>query len=498
VPLDCPDHQVFYYIDTDEDGEITPEQLQGIVERFGMRMSAAQLSAYVSEFDANSDGLINVTEFCNLMSKLHGRLGLTTNPILVAKDLQLTVRKLEQLVLTNTARTSQALSALVAGAKINAPSSLSESLATLASKAAPSTKPVAAAAAAAAGLVQAQLRGAPGRAGAGSAMAPAAISAASTPTTPTTPTMPTAAREHMERGAHHGAAGLVAMGAVPSLHASAHHGAVGLVAMGAGLTTAAHNGASDAQYGASCAAADGADPAFDPSEGLWACIAAANDAAKAAASGSAALGTAPLNRQSLLGTAPASESVSKGGGASGGAFGGAHARRGSGGGSGGGGASGGGRSRAGGSASPKRHGKSRPGKLPRHAHAHGAHGGGAHRSGTTPAPRLTSPGPDEVISLLVHPISVASNVGSDQRPSVLEEAPVTAPYLEAARRPSSGRRDGRPASRSPDRRGGGGGGGGGGGRGVVGGEGGGGGRSDLSGHSSATRTRSKSPRNLVC
>ena len=75
VPLDCPDHQVFYYIDTDEDGEITPEQLQGIVERFGMRMSAAQLSAYVSEFDANSDGLINVTEFCNLMSKLHGRLG---------------------------------------------------------------------------------------------------------------------------------------------------------------------------------------------------------------------------------------------------------------------------------------------------------------------------------------------------------------------------------------------------------------------------------------
>ena len=40
------DHQVFYYIDTDEDGEITPEQLRGIVERFG-RIGIAPADVFI-------------------------------------------------------------------------------------------------------------------------------------------------------------------------------------------------------------------------------------------------------------------------------------------------------------------------------------------------------------------------------------------------------------------------------------------------------------------
>ena len=116
--------KVFNYVDSDQDGNITPAELKAVVERFGLKMASSQLEQYIQEFDANNDGQINLTEFCNLMSKLHGRLGITTNPTMIAKDLQLTVTKLEQLVSNNNIKTTEALDALVAEAKLDAPSFL--------------------------------------------------------------------------------------------------------------------------------------------------------------------------------------------------------------------------------------------------------------------------------------------------------------------------------------------------------------------------------------
>ena len=121
--------KVFHYVDSDSDGNITPSELRAVVERFGLKMVSSQLEAYIAEFDADGDGKINLTEFCNLMSKLHGRLGITTNPAMMAKDLQLTVRKLEQLVSTNSLKTSEALEALVNEARMDAPSFQGETIA---------------------------------------------------------------------------------------------------------------------------------------------------------------------------------------------------------------------------------------------------------------------------------------------------------------------------------------------------------------------------------
>ena len=45
--------KVFAYVDTDEDGVISPAELRAIVERFGLKMVASQLEAYIEEFDAD-------------------------------------------------------------------------------------------------------------------------------------------------------------------------------------------------------------------------------------------------------------------------------------------------------------------------------------------------------------------------------------------------------------------------------------------------------------
>ena len=172
--------KVFEYIDVDDDGLISPDELRVIIERFGIKMPAAQLAMYINEFDADGDGQINVTEFLTLMSKLHGRIGITINPTLIAKDLQLTVRKLEQLVATNAAKQEQAIAALVAEATLDKPTTLSTSLAAKAARRGLDStvvNPINAVAAAAAAAAAAQVEPmaaallAPGKAVAGARMA---------------------------------------------------------------------------------------------------------------------------------------------------------------------------------------------------------------------------------------------------------------------------------------------------------------------------------------
>jgi Ca2+-binding EF-hand superfamily protein len=147
--------RVFAYVDTDGDGKLTPAELRAVVERFGLRMASSQLDGYVAEFDADGDGLIDLTEFCNLMSKLHGRLGITTNPTMVAKDLQLTTKKLEHLIRDNTLRATEALETLVAEARLDAPSAQSHAEAAAAAAAAVAAQRLAAEKMVAAGMAPA-------------------------------------------------------------------------------------------------------------------------------------------------------------------------------------------------------------------------------------------------------------------------------------------------------------------------------------------------------
>ena len=352
--------KVFDYVDSDKDGEITPEELKAVVERFGMRMPASQLDMYLAEFDANGDGLINVTEFCNLMSKLHGRLGITTNPVMVAKDLQLTVRKLEQLVSGNAARTAQALDALVLEAKLDAPSAVSASLATLAAKT--EAKPAAAVAAAAAGMAQVQQK----------ACETAAVAA---------PVVPAA-------GGGGGGGG--------SGGGGKKHGAALLSAMLLPSDSPDDNPSLSAQ-------AQPQQSGGGEGGGLWACIAAANQAA----------------RDSSAGASPGHESDSEGEVASHGGGGGSGGR----GGSGGHGRHRSGRSRASRSPSPdERRGKSHPGRL--HRHGSGTHGSGSRPGSRPDTPPIRSDpiDTDEVISLGVFPTAVAAKVALEKRQPLAEAA----------------------------------------------------------------------------
>ena len=112
--------RVFTYVDIDGDGKISVAELRAVIEKFGLKLTEGQLALYVREFDADGDGLFSVMEFCSLMAKLQGQAGLTANPQNISKDLQLTVRKLEQLISTNEARAQRALGALLSDADVGA------------------------------------------------------------------------------------------------------------------------------------------------------------------------------------------------------------------------------------------------------------------------------------------------------------------------------------------------------------------------------------------
>ena len=60
---------------------------------------------YLGEFSSRGDGLLTQHEFVSLMSKLQGRLGMTANPTVISKDLHMTVKKLEQLLVSNEKKT---------------------------------------------------------------------------------------------------------------------------------------------------------------------------------------------------------------------------------------------------------------------------------------------------------------------------------------------------------------------------------------------------------
>ena len=110
--------RVFAYMDTDGDGRIDADELRAVVDRFGIKVGAGQLESYLAEFDASGDGALRVNEFCSLMAKLQGRMGITANPAMVAKDLSLTVKKLEALLQQNESRAQAALGVLLREARL--------------------------------------------------------------------------------------------------------------------------------------------------------------------------------------------------------------------------------------------------------------------------------------------------------------------------------------------------------------------------------------------
>jgi Ca2+-binding EF-hand superfamily protein len=109
---------VFDYVDVDDKGGITQPELAVVVDKFGLKLNEAQLGEYLAEFDTDGDGQISRVEFCSLMAKLQGLVGITANPNLVTKDLQMTVRKLDGLVAANEQRAQRALAALLKEAQV--------------------------------------------------------------------------------------------------------------------------------------------------------------------------------------------------------------------------------------------------------------------------------------------------------------------------------------------------------------------------------------------
>jgi len=110
--------KVFDYVDLDGNGAISQAELAVVVDKFGLKLSSEQLHEYLGEFDTDGDGEISRVEFCSLMAKLQGMVGITANPNMVTKDLQMTVRKLEGLVAANEQRAQRALAALLKEAQV--------------------------------------------------------------------------------------------------------------------------------------------------------------------------------------------------------------------------------------------------------------------------------------------------------------------------------------------------------------------------------------------
>lgn len=109
--------KVFAYMDTADEGTISSDQLEVVLEKFGFKRSGVQLDELMHEFDGDGDGRVTRMEFYSLMAKLQGRQGTTANPKLLTKDLQLTVRRLEDLLALHDQTVHKALDDLVAEAK---------------------------------------------------------------------------------------------------------------------------------------------------------------------------------------------------------------------------------------------------------------------------------------------------------------------------------------------------------------------------------------------
>jgi Ca2+-binding protein (EF-Hand superfamily) len=60
--------EAFTVVDLDQDGMITPSELQHLWKRLGETISDEQLAEIFAKADTDQDGLISVTEFVQLVA----------------------------------------------------------------------------------------------------------------------------------------------------------------------------------------------------------------------------------------------------------------------------------------------------------------------------------------------------------------------------------------------------------------------------------------------
>ena len=108
---------MFVYADANGDGSLSPDELTALIDRFGIKLVPGQLDGYLGEFSSSGDGRLTQHEFVSLMSKLQGRLGMTANPSIISKDLEITVKKLEQMLGSNERKARAALDVLLSQAR---------------------------------------------------------------------------------------------------------------------------------------------------------------------------------------------------------------------------------------------------------------------------------------------------------------------------------------------------------------------------------------------